>query len=548
MIDALGTPQIRSLERTALESGAPLMKNAAYAIAMRSQQLLRAGAGAVAGARVVMLVGAGNNGGDGLYAAVRLAGLGVHVQLIRTSGRVHADGMAAARAQRIPVRTLATTSSTENIGDDDIAPVSLPQAVAMCLEADQIIDAMLGIGASGALRDPAATLVRRLNQRLQQPSQRGRRPHVIAVDVPSGIGVDDGRVPGPVLTADVTLGCGALAAGLLLPPASFHAPHVELLDIGMGHASADGALREPSGEGGVITRIEDHDVPVLLRQPEHGDDKYRRGVVGIVAGTTAFPGAAVLSCSAAVQSGAGMVRYLGPDHVAASVIASFPEVVPGPGRVQAWVLGPGVDPDDEQQRRHIESALADAGVGSQSRFGSSGVWGAKVADPSINPVVVDAGALTFITENCPPWVVLTPHAGELARLLTAWGENVSREEVEAAPYEYARRAHELIGATVLLKGSTTIVVGRGVVFSQAEAPNWLATAGAGDVLAGLLGSLLAGRSHDALQDPAVVAEQAALAALIHGRAAHHANPGGPVTSVGVADALGVTIARLLASS
>ncbi len=543
MIDALVTQQIRSLERTALEANVPLMQNAAYAIALRSRQLLRADTGVTAGARVVVLVGPGNNGGDGLFAAAHLARQGVNVQVLLIADRAHAAGLAAAGTERIPVHTLATGPAGV-----DAARISLPQAIALCLDSDQIIDAMLGIGASGALRDPAASLVRRLNRRLQQPMGKSRRPRVLAVDVPSGIGADDGQVPGPVLTADLTLGCGALAAGLLLPPASAHAPHVELLDIGMGQPSPDSDGQAPGLDVGTITRVEDHDVVALLRQPQAHDDKYRRGVVGVVAGTSAFPGAAVLSCAAAVRSGAGMVRYVGPEHVTQAVLAASPEVVPGTGRVQCWVLGPGVDPDDEQQRRPIESALANAGVGSQSHFASSGVWGARAADHSLVPVVVDAGALPFITETCPPWVVLTPHAGELARLLTTWGDDVARADVEAAPLEHARRAHELIGATILLKGATTIVVGRGVVFSQADAPNWLATAGSGDVLAGLLGSLLAGRCEDALQDPAVVAEQAALAALIHGRAGHDANPGGPVHSTAVAQALGSTIARLLASS
>lgn len=537
------TRQIRALEQSALERGTPLMQHAAYAIAMRTRQLLRADLGTVAGAQVTVLVGPGNNGGDGLFAAARIARFGVQVHVVLVADRVHQAGLAAAQAAGVSTRLL--TASPPGV---DGEPILVAQALALCGESDLIIDAILGIGASGALREPAANLVRRLSKRVHPLGGDGPYPRVLAIDVPSGVGVDDGTVPGPVLTADLTLACGAIAAGLLLPPASAHAPHIELLDIGMGQPSASTDSSAPDEHLGGISRLENRDVPSLLRQPQAGDDKYRRGVVGVVAGTTAFPGAAVLSCAAAVRSGAGMVRYVGPDHVREAVLSRSPEVVPGTGRVQAWVLGPGVDPGDELQRRHIESALANAGVGSQSHFASSGVWGTRAANPSLIPVVVDAGALQFITETCPPWVVLTPHAGELARLLTAWGGNVTREQVEAAPLEHARRAQELTGATVLLKGATTIVVGRGVIFSQADAPNWLATAGSGDVLAGLLGTLLAGRSDAALQDPAVVAEQAALAAFIHGRAGHAANPGGPVTAMAVADALGVTIAQLLASS
>lgn len=536
MIEASGTEQIRVLERAALERGVPLMQNAAYAIAMRSRVLLREHGVALSGARILVLAGAGNNGGDGLYAAAHLARWGARVEVVLTSGGAHDGGMGAARAQRVVLRALMTAADAPS----DVSPTTASEAVAHCLDADLIIDAILGIGATGALRGAAAGLVQLLNRGRDAVDPERRRPLVVAVDVPSGIGVDDGSVPGAVLPADLTLGCGALAAGLLLPPASYLSPQVELLDIAMGEHEglAHGAVR----------RIENHDVRSLLRVPEPGDDKYRRGVVGFVAGTAAFPGAAVLSCVAAVESGAGMVRYLGPDRVVDAVLTAAPEVVPGPGRVQSWVLGPGVDPQDLEQRRHIESALGDAGVGSSGHFASSGVWGTGQPDPTIVPVVVDAGALNFITESCPPWIVLTPHAGELARLLRAWGDDVDRQAVEAEPLAHAQRAHDLIGATVLLKGSATIVVGRDVVFSQAEAPNWLATAGAGDVLSGLLGTLLAGRSQDGLPDAVAIAELAALAALIHGRAAHAANPGGPVTAVGVAKELGPTIAGLLALS
>jgi NAD(P)H-hydrate repair Nnr-like enzyme with NAD(P)H-hydrate dehydratase domain len=142
--------------------------------------------------------------------------------------------------------------------------------------------------------------------------------------------------------------------------------------------------------------------------------------------------------------------------------------------------------------------------------------------------------------------VLTPHAGELATLLAARGEDVDRGRVEADPVAWARRAHELTGATVLVKGPTTVIVGAGgAVFAQADGPAWLATAGSGDVLAGLLGTLLAGCADEVLEEPPMVAALAAAAALVHGYAARRANPGGPVHSLGVAHALPATIADLL---
>ena len=163
--------------------------------------------------------------------------------------------------------------------------------------------------------------------------------------------------------------------------------------------------------------------------------------------------------------------------------------------------------------------------------------------------MVDAGALALMPDRLAPWIILTPHAGELAALLVRYGQEVTRAGVESAPVFWAHRAYELTGATVLLKGATTVVVGAGgAVYAQADGPAWLATAGAGDVLAGLLGALLAGRAADVVEEPSLAAALAAAAALVHGRAAHRAQPGGPISALAVADALASTIATILAGS
>jgi NAD(P)H-hydrate repair Nnr-like enzyme with NAD(P)H-hydrate dehydratase domain len=186
-----------------------------------------------------------------------------------------------------------------------------------------------------------------------------------------------------------------------------------------------------------------------------------------------------------------------------------------------------VDPQDAEQVERLTDAI-----------------GAALHDGL--PAVVDAGALTIAPQTLAPWLVLTPHAGELAALLSRWGDQVDRSAVEAAPLRWARRAHEISGATVLVKGAVTVVVGaQGSVYAQAEAPSWLATAGSGDVLAGVLGALLAGRSEDVLADPSLAAALAAAAASVHGRAATTAVPGGPVTALAVAQALPETVAAVL---
>jgi ADP-dependent NAD(P)H-hydrate dehydratase / NAD(P)H-hydrate epimerase len=477
--------QVRAAEEPLLAAGAPLMDRAAFGLATHVAALLRERRGRVGGARVVVLVGPGNNGGDALFAGAHLARRGASVTAVAVDERVHPGGAAALRA-------------AGGRFEGQVRP-----------GADVVLDGLLGIGASGGLRGGAAELIGAL---LAAP---GPRPVVVAVDVPSGIGVDDGTLPGPVLAADVTVTFGALKPGLLLPPAAGLAGGIEVVDIGLG------TDRPPA-----VVRLSEPDVAALWPVPTADAHKYSRGVLGVIAGARRYPGAAVLSTTAAVLTGVGMVRYLG--DVGDLVVARRPEVVIGVGRVQAWVFGPGVSPDDASQRRRIEHAFE--GVRERGEA-----------------AVCDAGALELLPRHVGPHVVLTPHAGELARLLHARGEAVDRAAVEAEPLRWARRAHELTGATVLLKGPVTIVVGaQGAVYSQAEAPAWLATAGSGDVLAGLLGAMLAGRADDVHEDPSLAAALAAAAALVHGRAAHRANPGGPVSARAVAAALPETIAALLA--
>ena len=531
VILAFASDAVRAAEEPLLAAGAPLMDRAAFALAVRVAAELRARRGRVVGAAVVVLVGAGNNGGDALHAGALLAGRGAGVLAVATSDRVHPGGLAALRAAGGRVVSVADGGPGSRVWVGD--------AIAAAYAADVVLDGLLGIGARGALRGPAAEVVRLLDELLADESAGGRGcgPLVVAVDVPSGIGVDAGDVPtddadsggrgrrhgggtdalGIVLRADVTVTFGAAKPGLLLPPAAGLVGRLHVVDLGL----------ELAGARPVVARLEPADVAGLWPVPRSSSHKYTRGVLGVVAGTPAYPGAAVLTVSAAVRAGAGMVRFLGSPGVAATVLAARPEVVAGVGRVQAWALGPGVDPGDGAQADRVRDGLTQALAREL-------------------PAVVDAGGLALLPERLAPWVVLTPHAGELATLLSARGEDVDRAQVESEPLRWARRAHELTHATVLLKGAVTVVVGpQGAVYAQADAPAWLATAGAGDVLTGLLGALLAGRARDVVADPTLVAALAAAAALVHGRAAGRANPGGPVAALAVADALPATIAAVL---
>jgi len=499
---------VRAAERAVMEEvpeGA-LMQRAAAGLATAVLEELRSARGRAYGGRVVLLVGAGSNGGDALWAGARLLRRGVRVEAVLVAGRAHEEGLAAflgagGRSYSTPV---SSRGSPAPIGSSRGDPATL---ITEALRgADVVVDGLLGIGGRPGLGDDVAALVDRLPDGVP----------VVAVDLPSGVDPDTGECPGPVLRATRTVTFGTAKPCLLLPPSDRAAGRVDVVDIGLGPA-LDRAL---AGRAPAVERLESVDLAAAWPVPGAGDDKYRRGVVGVVAGGHLYTGAAVLACGAAVRSGAGMVRYVGPQEPTDRVRARWPEVVPGEGRVQAWVLGPGVDPDaGDGQPDAVRGALA------------SGL-----------PCVVDAGALALLPDRVEGPVLLTPHAGELARLLAARGGGaVERPDVESAPLRHARRAAELTGATVLLKGATTLVVTPdGRVRSQADAPHWMATAGSGDVLAGLAGALLA-----AGLEPL---DAGSVAAAVHGRAGRRASGGGPIAADDVIAALRATVVDLLTSS
>ncbi|MHB8275645.1 MAG: ADP-dependent NAD(P)H-hydrate dehydratase, partial [Dermatophilaceae bacterium] len=273
----------------------------------------------------------------------------------------------------------------------------------------------------------------------------------------------------------------------------------------------------------VVERVTQHDISELWPRPGPGDDKYTRGVLGIIAGGENYTGAALLAVTAAVCSGAGMVRYVGPPTPSLLVRSQVPEALIGSGQVQAWLIGPGMDVADDSDEGVAQRAAAQSAL-------DSGL-----------PCVVDAGGLDLIVEPRSTPTLLTPHAGELARLLSRLDGPVDRATVTGAPVAHARRLADLTNSTVLLKGATTLVVSPGsaglAMRSQADAPAWLATAGSGDVLAGLAGTLLA-----AGLSPL---DSGSVAALVHGLAADAANPGGPVRALGVAHAIPGVVAGLL---
>ncbi|MFF1507720.1 NAD(P)H-hydrate dehydratase [Streptomyces sp. NPDC058326] len=470
---------VRAAEAALMDRLPPgaLMARAAAGLAAACFSLL--GKGRVYGARVVLLVGSGDNGGDALYAGVRLARRGAAVTAVLLGSRAHEGGLAAFRA------------AGGRVADDPFAPLAT---------ADLVLDGITGIGGHGGLRPHAVPVAR---------AARGSDAVVVAVDLPSGVDADTGEVTGEALRADVTVTFGAYKPGLLVDPAREYAGALRLVDIGLG-----GELPGVPD----LEALQHEDVARLLPVPGAESDKYRRGVLGVVAGSSRYPGAAVLTVEGALRGGAGAVRYVGP--AADAVIARHPETLvhAGPpsaaGRVQAWVIGPGLG--DEP-----------------------GVGDVLASDV---PVLVDADGLrgldpALVRARRAP-TLLTPHAGEAAALL-----GVAREEVEAGRLAAVRELVGRFGATVLLKGSTTLVhgPGGGPVRVNPTGTGWLATAGSGDVLSGLAGSLLAAGL------PAV--DAASCAAYLHGLAARRASQGrGPVTAGEVAGALGAAWRDVTAGS
>ena len=289
--------QIRAAERQVMAELPPgtLMARAARAIAVTASQLL----GFSYGARVLLLVGAGDNGADALYAGAELARRGTAVRAVLGSSKASEPALAAFRAAGGRVVELAAAGP-----------------------ADLMIDGLVGIGARGPLREAMLPLVAH--------AEDGR---VLAVDLPSGVDPDTGAVTGPAIRAEVTVCMGGYKPGLLVGAGRLHAGEIRLVDIGIAAALAPPAIRQ----------LEDADVDI--RRPGPDDDKYTRGVVGVAAGSAAYPGAALLCTGSARLGGVGAVRYAG--HAAREVVRSYPEVlvtdtVAEAGRVQAWVVGPGL--------------------------------------------------------------------------------------------------------------------------------------------------------------------------------------------------------------
>jgi hydroxyethylthiazole kinase-like uncharacterized protein yjeF len=461
-----------------------LMMRAATGLAAAAVRWL----GRVYGKRVVLLVGGGDNGGDALYAGALLAGRGAAVTALTVTNKRHEAGALAALRAGVRLRVAGEA------GDE-----------ALVKNADMVIDGILGIGGRGGLREDAARLAR------WAPASR-----TLAVDLPSGIDADTGAVQGEVVRAALTITFGTIKPGLLVLPGAEYAGEVELVPIGLSLPSAD------------LEQLEAADVAALLPRPGLVASKYTRGVLGITAGSDAYPGAAVLCTGGARAGGAGYLRFAGTAHPVELVRQRFPDVVAtevdhgagegvlAAGRVQAWVVGPGLGTDDAAAE--VVRAVLSVEV----------------------PVLVDADGLTIVAKH-PEWLheradrgqvtLLTPHEGEFARLVGGDPDEVKRD-LAADRLSSTRLAAAKLRATVLLKGSTTLVVDPdGSARVNGTGTGWLGSAGSGDVLSGLAGALLASGLSPR--------DAGSVGAYLHGLAAQLAveQTGPPLVALELPDAL-----------
>jgi hydroxyethylthiazole kinase-like uncharacterized protein yjeF len=487
MHELLTSAEMSRADRLAIEggiSGMTLMEAAGRAVADAAAELAPEGP-------VIVVAGPGNNGGDGFVAARRLAGAGREVAVL-----LHGD----------PARLKGDAATAFFRWAGTTAPATLPLPPAAL-----VIDALFGAGLDREVTGPAADLVVAMN----------RGAPVLAVDLPSGLNADSGRPLGTAVRAARTVTFFRRKPAHVLYPGRALCGQVTLADIGIP-ASVLEVIAPATFENGPALW------PAACRPPDAESHKYRRGHALVVSGPVARTGAARLAAGAALRAGAGLVTLASPPGALAVNAAHLTAVmlarVDGPAdlatrladpRFTALALGPGLG-TGERERALVEAALS--------------------AHPAI---VLDADALTLwrdapaaffaaIAARAAP-VVLTPHDGEFARLFP--------DLADAPKPVRARAAAARSGATIVLKGpDTAIAAPDGRLAINANAPPWLATAGAGDVLAGIVTGLLAQGL------PAF--EAAAAAVWLHGAAGIEAGPG--LTAEDLAPALRPVLRRLWA--
>jgi NAD(P)H-hydrate epimerase len=431
------------------EAGVPsidLMERASVGLA-------RVVAAAAAGPGPIrVLVGKGNNGGDGLACARLLREEGRTVDVLAVGDLQETEGDARANLERLP-----------GAAPETFAPERLDGSAS-------IVDAMLGTGFEGSPREPVAGAIAAIN---------AADAPVIACDVPSGVNASTGEIEGEAVRADTTATFHGPKIGLHVAPGAFHAGRVETVEIGIPRGAPGAA-----GAGLISDRVLDL-VPARTRK----GSKFTSGTVVIAGGAAGYTGAPCMVALGAQRSGAGYVQLAVPESAQQAVALRLLEAVTRGLPEEGGMHVPAGVEEVEGMAERAGAVVLGPGLG---RSDGAAEFARGVARAIEKPLVIDAdglnahvGALDSLRERPGP-TVLTPHAGELARLM-----EVESDELSAHRLRFAREAAERSGCVVLLKGDDTIVAAPGgPVAVSPGGTAALATAGTGDVLAGVLGALL----------------------------------------------------------
>ena len=450
-LDPLFTAEeMRATDRFAIdEAGVPsidLMERAAVGLARAVAEV------AESGGPICVVCGKGNNGGDGLAAARLLREEGWAVDVLAVGDLLETEGDARTNLERLP-----------GAGPEPFEPGRLEGSGA-------IVDAVLGTGFEGTPREPVAGAIAAIN---------GSDAPVVACDVPSGVNASTGEIEGEAVRAALTATFHGPKIGLYVAPGAFHAGEVRVLDIGIPRG-------EPgASEAGLISDRVLEGIPARTRE----GSKFTSGTVLVAGGAAGYTGAPCMVALGAQRTGAGYVQLAVPGSAQGPVALRLLEAVtrglPEDGGTH---VPAGVDEVEEMAER-AGAVVLGPGLG---RSDGAAEFARRVASTVGKPLVIDAdglnahiGALESLRERPGP-TILTPHAGELGRLL-----DVDSDAIAAHRLEHAREAAERSGCVVLLKGDDTIIVAPGgPVAVSPGATAALATAGTGDVLAGIIGALL----------------------------------------------------------
>ncbi len=464
----LTSAEMRELEQRAEAAGVStetLMENAGLAVAQEIWMQL----GSLEDRRIAVLVGPGNNGGDGLVAARHLYEWGAQVRVYALRERSDAQWTQTVELG-VPCGTVAEDEHFEALE-------------ALLSGAEAIIDALLGTGSSRPITGDLAEIM----QRLAAVRSRTVKPKLVAVDLPSGLDADSGRIDPLAVAADETVTFHAPKVGLYMQPGAAAAGSVQHVEIGIPSGLDDDLQTEV---------LERRAAKALLPDRPSDGHKGTFGRVLVIAGSSRYPGAAVLAARSAYRAGAGLVTIATPQSIAMHLIAAVPEatLLPLPEHDPGVISGHAAWEVVRDELPSVDAVVLGCGFGTHDH---SGVFvrrfliSEEVA--AVNGVVVDADALNLLSEdlsvlpNAVAPVVVTPHPGEMARMT-----GLSTDDVQGQRLTLARDRAAEWGCHVVLKGANTIVAtpDHRARVSEVAQPA-LATAGTGDVLSGAIGALIA---------------------------------------------------------